>query len=88
MADTIGEMTLTEMYIDPLILSVMRADGVALAEFKEIMFTAASSLRAQGGTIPQVKKPTIEPASSSRRTQVATMQPLFASSFQSYYANL
>ena len=88
MTVTTGDMTLAEMYRDPLILSVMRADGVALAEFKEIMFAAATSLKRRSGTASGARFLTTEPAVSSRRTQVATMQPLFAGSFQSCCANL
>lgn len=88
MTVTTGEMTLAEMYRDPLILSVMRADGIALNEFKEMMTAATASLKTRGATLPELRLRTTEPAASSRRPQVATMQPLFARSFQSCCANL
>ena len=88
MTVTTGEMTLTEMYRDPLILSVMRADGIALNEFKEMMAAATASLKTRGATLPEVRFRTTEAAASSRSPQVATMQPLFAGSFQSCCAIL
>ena len=88
MTVTTGEMTLAEVYRDPLILSVMRADGVTLAEFKEMMFGAATSLKTRRGAAPGARFLTTEPAASSRRTQVATMQPSSAGSFQSCCASL
>ncbi len=55
MTVTTGEMTLAEMYRDPLILSVMRADGIALNEFKEMMAAATASLKTRGATLPEVR---------------------------------
>lgn len=86
MTNMTGEMTLAEMYRDPLILSVMRADGVALSEFKDMMFKAAASLKTRGGAAPDVKLHTI--AASSKTTNIPTMQPFFAGSFQPCCANL
>lgn len=74
------EMTLDEIFGDPLILAVMRADGLALNEFKELMYSAAKALKARDGTSLVAKFQPPDHAASAKRL-VATMQPLFARSF-------
>ena len=81
MNHTTHEMTLAEIFGDPLILSVMRADGVALNEFKELMYTAAKALRTRDGTSLVAKLQAPGHAASAKRALVATMQPLFTRSF-------
>ncbi len=88
MTMTTGEMTLAEMYRDPMILSVMRADGVALSEFKEMMVAAATSIKTRRESVPDVKFRATEVAALSSRVQLSTMQPLFAKSLQQCCAHL
>ncbi|WP_296105160.1 hypothetical protein [uncultured Agrobacterium sp.] len=88
MTITTGEMTLAEMYRDPMILSVMRADGVALSEFKEMMAAAATSIKTRRESVSDVKFRATEAAAYARRLQVPSLQPLFASSLQQCCAHL
>ncbi|XUY29148.1 hypothetical protein RMR21_019065 [Agrobacterium sp. rho-8.1] len=88
MNHTTDELTLTEVFCDPLILAVMRADGVALNEFKELMYSAARALKKQDVTAPVGKFRTPGLAASSNRTLVANIQPLFAGSFQPCSAHM
>ncbi|MBN7806521.1 hypothetical protein [Agrobacterium rosae] len=88
MKNTKDEMNLAEIFGDPLILAVMRADGVALNEFKELMYSAARSLKMRDGTALTGKFRTPSLAASSKRTLVATMQPLFVGSFEPCCANM
>ncbi len=78
MNHTKNEMTLAEIFGDPLILAVMRADGVTLSDFKELMYSASRSLKTQDGSALVGKLKTADPKASSKRGLVATMQPLFA----------
>ncbi len=73
-----NEMTLDELFGDPLILSVMRADGVSLNALKELMYSAQRALRARDGTALSAKLKTSGRAVSSKRPLVASMQPIFA----------
>lgn len=86
MTITTGEMTLAEMYRDPMILSVMRADGVTLSEFKEMMAAAATSIKTRRDSVSDVKFRATEAAAYARRLQVPSL-PLFASSLQQCCAN-
>lgn len=88
MTSTTGEMTLAEMYRDPMILSVMRADGVALSEFKEMMAAAATSIKTRRESGSNVKSRATEASAYARRVQVPSLQPLFASSLQQCCAHL
>lgn len=88
MTITTGEMTLAEMYRDPMILSVMRADGVALSEFKEMMAAAATSIKTRRESVSDGKFRATEAAAYARRLQVPILQPLFASSLQQCCAHL
>lgn len=88
MNNTTDEMTLAEIFSDPLILAVMRADGVALNDLKETMYSAARSLKTRNGTVPGEKLRAAARPASSKRTPVATMRPLFAGSFEPCSANL
>lgn len=73
-----NEMTLDELFGDPLILAVMRADGVSLNELKELMYSAQRALKARDGTALSAKLRTSGRAVSSKRQLVASMQPIFA----------
>ena len=88
MNDTMDEMTLAEIFGDPLIRAVMRADGVALNDFKELMYSAATSLKARDGTALGGQIHTTGLAASSKRTLVGTMQPLFAGFFEPCAAHM
>ncbi len=88
MTVTTGEMTLAEIYRDPMILSVMRADGVALNEFKEMMAAAATSIKTRGESVADVKFRATEFAAFSNRVQLANMQRRFANSLHHCCANL
>ena len=81
MNHTTDEMTLAEIFGDPLILEVMRADGVALKDFKDLMYSAARALKTRDGMGLGGKLQTTGIAGSPKRTLVATMQPLFGRSF-------
>ncbi|NTF34634.1 hypothetical protein [Rhizobium skierniewicense] len=83
-----NEMTLSELFGDPLILSVMRADGVSVNELKELMFSAQKALKSRDGTALVAKFRTSGRPTSSKRTLVTTMQPLFPGSFQPCCANM
>ncbi len=88
MNHTTNEMTLAEIFGDPLILAVMRADGVTLNEFKELMYSAATSLKTRDGTALVGKPRTTAPTALSKRTLVTTMQPLFGRSFEACTASM
>ena len=88
MTITTGEMTLAEMYRDPMILSVMRADGVALNEFKEMMVAAATSIKTRRETASDVKFQTTYPVAVSRSAQLPAMRPFFANSLHQCCANI
>ncbi|MCI9868848.1 hypothetical protein RHIZ_23145 [Rhizobium skierniewicense] len=82
------EMTRAEIFGDPLILAVMRADGIALNDFKDLMYSAARALKTRDGNALVGKLRTTAPTASSKRTLVATMQPLFVGSFEPCSANM
>jgi len=83
-----NDMTLAEIFSDPLILAVMRADGIALKDFKDLMYSAARSLKTRDGKVLVGTLPKTGPTASPKRALVATMQPLFARSFGPCTANL
>ncbi|WP_425965007.1 hypothetical protein [Rhizobium nepotum] len=87
MKHTTDEMTLAEIFGDPLIRAVMRADGVGLDDFKESMYSAATSLMTRDGAAFGGQFETTEPA-ASKRTLVTTMQPLFAGFFKPCAAHM
>jgi hypothetical protein len=82
MRQTIDEMTLAEIFADPLIRSVMRADDVGLDDFKELMHSAATSLTTRDRATFAGQFQTSGPAASSKRTHVTAIQPLFAGFFK------
>ena len=82
MKHTTDEMTLAEIFWDPLIHAVMHADGIALNDFKDMMYSAARSLKTRDGTALSGTFRTTGLAASSQRTLVATMRPLFTGSFE------
>ena len=88
MNHTTDEMTLAEIFGDPLILAVMRADGIALTDFRDLMYSAARALKARDGRGLVGRRQTTSLAASSKRTLVATVQPLFAGSFESCSASM
>ena len=88
MNHTTDEMTLAEIFGDPMIRAVMRADGVALSDFKELMHSAARSLRTRDVTAVAGKLRSPDLAASSKRSLVATMRPLLAGSFEQCSANM
>lgn len=88
MNQTTDDMTLDEIFGDPLILAVMRADGIALKDFKDLMHSAARALKARDGTALVGKLQATGLAASSKRTLAATMQPLFACSFEPCSAHM
>jgi hypothetical protein len=88
MNHTKDDMTLAEILGDPLIGAVMRADGIALNDFKELMHSAARSLKTRDGTPLGGKVRTNGLAALSKRTLVATMQPVFVGSFEPCSANM
>jgi hypothetical protein len=88
MSHMTDEMTLAEIFGDPLIRAVMHADGVGLDEFKDLMHAAARALTTRDGTGLAGKFRTTALAAPSKRTFVATMQPLFSGSFEPCSANM
>lgn len=88
MRHTIDEMTLAEIFADPLIRSVMRADDVGLDEFKELMHSAATSLTTRNGAAFAGQFETTGPAASSKRALVTAIQPLFAGFFKPCAAHM
>lgn len=88
MNHTKDDMTLAEIFGDPLIRAVMRADGVALNDFKDLMHSAARSLTTRDGTPLGGKVRTTGLTALSKRTLVAAMQPMLARSFEPCSANM
>jgi hypothetical protein len=88
MTNTTDEMTLAEIFGDPMIRAAMRADGVALNDFKEMMYSAARLLKRRDATGVGAKLRTTDLSASSKRTLVATMHPLFVGSFEPCSANM
>ncbi|KJF65351.1 hypothetical protein [Rhizobium nepotum] len=88
MKHTTDEMTLAEIFRDPLIRAVMRADGVGLDDFEELMYSAATFLKTRDGTAFGGQFETAGPVASSKRTLVTTIQPLFAGFFKPCAAHM
>ena len=82
------EMTLAEIIGDPMIRAVMRADGVSLNDFSDLMYSAARSLNRRDAAAVGGKLRVTDLAASSKRTLVSTMQPLFAGSYEPCSANM
>ena len=88
MRQTIDEMTLAEIFADPLIRSVMRADDVGLDDFKELMHSAAMSLTTRDRAAFAGQFETSRPAASSKRTLVTAIQHVFAGFFKPCAAHM
>lgn len=56
-----GDLTLSEVLNDPLILSVARADGMSPTEFKTFLYSSADRLHRKPGTKPVAYQASVLP---------------------------